>query len=426
VALSDEDQRRKLDLLDTVFRPSAPVDRQDLFSGRADQLSAVQEAVGAVGQHAVIFGERGVGKTSLAATCVDIARRRNRIALRINCDQSDNFTTLWQKVIDEFPVVISGAAEESRERISAAAERATDVLNWQESAGPNQVRVGLRHLTAVAPVVIFFDEFDQVCDDGTLTLISNTIKLLSDQIEEVTLVPVGVSDSVDGLITGHISIQRNLAQVRMPRMHRGEIEGILDTGLDKLGMTINDDARSLVRLVPRGLPQYAHLLAQAGARQALLQNDANITFEHVVAGMTGGFRKLDHSLASAWDEATYTARPSGYKDVLYACVFSRPDSDGYFSPANIRASYSTIVGRPSGIDSYNPLLKALSEGRGHILQRKGKVGARRYRFADPLMEPYVLLKGISSGRIDVDRLVETDKTKPEDEADPNQAPPRGE
>src|SRR5713101_2484058 len=104
--MSDEEQRQRLDLVDTVFRPSAPVDREDLFSGRFDQLAAVQEAIGAVGQHAVIFGERGVGKTSLAATCVDIARRRNRIALRVNCDQSDNFTGLWQKVIDEFPVVI--------------------------------------------------------------------------------------------------------------------------------------------------------------------------------------------------------------------------------------------------------------------------------------------------------------------------------
>ena len=86
---------------------------------------------------------------------------------------------------------------------------------------------------------------------------------------------------------------------------------------------------------------------------------------------------------------------------LYACVLSRPDDDGYFSPASIREPYSMIVGKPRGIDAYNPQLKALSEGRGHILYRKGAERQRRYRFSDPLMEPYVLLMGIASGRIDL-------------------------
>lgn len=414
MAMAEEEQQRRLDLVDTVFRPSAPVDREDLFSGRGQQLAAVQEAIGAVGQHAVIFGERGVGKTSLAATCIDIARRRHRIAMRINCDHGDTFASLWHKVIDEFPLVITGAPEDRQPAIVTATDRATEVLAsdnrglTSNGPGPNQVRVALRHLTLVAPVVIFFDEFDQIADKDALSLVSNTVKLLSDQIEEVTLVPVGVSDSVDGLITGHMSIQRNLAQVRMPRMNGEEIEGILDKGLGKLEMTVEPTARSFVRIVPRGLPQYAHLLAQEGARQALRDGETTITFQHVVDGMQAGLRKLDHSLASAFDEATYTPRQSNYADVLYACVWGRPDPDGYFSPVSIREPYSTIVGKRRGIDHYNPQLKALSEGRGQILHRKGERGSRRYRFSDPLMEPYVLLRGISDGRIDTAQMLRSD------------------
>ena len=418
MVMTDEEQRRRLDLIDTVFRPSAPVDREDLFSGRSQQLAAVQEAIGAVGQHAVIFGERGVGKTSLAATCIDIARRRRRIAMRVNCDRSDNFASLCHKVIDEFPLLITNAPEDSQATIATATERAADVLTSDsrgptfDGPGPNQVRVALRHLTLIAPVVIFFDEFDQVADQDTLSLVSNTVKLLSDQIEDVTLVPVGVSDSVDDLITGHISIQRNLAQVRMPRMNREEIEGILDKGLDKLDMTTEADARRFIRIIPRGLPQYAHLLAQEGARQAIIGGEASITVEHVFDGMQAGLRKLDHSLASAFDAATYTARHSNYADVLYACVWGRPDPDGYFSPVSIREPYSMIVGKRRGIDNYNPQLKALSEGRGKILHRKGDRGSRRYRFSDPLMEPYVLLRGISAGRIDSAQMLMSDDGSP--------------
>jgi hypothetical protein len=195
-------------------------------------------------------------------------------------------------------------------------------------------------------------------------------------------------------------------------MNNHEIEGILDKGMDKLGMNIEGDARRFVRIVPRGLPQYAHMLAQEGARQALLNGATTITFQHVFDGMQAGLRKLDHSLASAFDDATYTPRQSNYADVLYACVWGQPDPDGYFSPVSIREPYSTIVGKRRNIDHYNPQLKALSEGRGHILHRKGERGSRRYRFSDPLMEPYVLLRGISAGRIDTTQMLRSDDGSP--------------
>jgi hypothetical protein len=173
-------------------------------------------------------------------------------------------------------------------------------------------------------------------------------------------------------------------------------------------MSIEGDARRFVRVVPRGLPQYAHLLAQEGARQALFRKEAKITFNHVFFGMQVGLQKLDHTLANAFDEATYTARRSNYADVLYTCVWGRPDDDEYFSPAAIREPYSIINGRWRDIDTYNPLLKALSGGRGQILHRKGPLRSRRYRFSDPLMEPYVLLRAIAAGRIDPAKMLGSD------------------
>src|SRR5207249_2730696 len=90
----------KIGLLARVFRPSGPVDRQDLFSGRIEQLAAVQSIRAEAGQHGVIYGERGAGKTSLAAVSSDIASS-TCISMRINCDPGDQFPGLWEKVIDE-------------------------------------------------------------------------------------------------------------------------------------------------------------------------------------------------------------------------------------------------------------------------------------------------------------------------------------
>lgn len=416
--MSDEERRARLALLDRVFRPGAPVDRQDLFSGRRDQLASVMEAIGSVGQHAVIFGERGVGKTSLAATCADISRRNRCLAMGVGCDQSDNFATLWQKVIDEFQVVLQGWPEDMRPRMTEATERATEVLNYDQ-IGPNQVRIALRHITPLSPVVIFFDEFDQMADPGALSLFSNTIKLLSDKIEDVTLIAVGVSDSVADLISGHLSIQRNLVQVRMPRMTRRELGGILDNGLSALGMTASDDARRFVERVPRGFPTYAHMLGQEGSRCALLNGKDQIGLSEVVYGMNVGLTKLDHSLASAFDEATYSAKKSNYADLLYACALVLPDTEGFFSPGDLRTPFSAITGQKRDIYHYNPNLVTLSQSRGCILSRKGPQRSRRYRFSDPLMEPYVLLRGISSGRIDLAQMIPPDD-EPTDDEPPNE------
>ena len=57
----------RMPLVAEAFRPSAPIDRRSLFSGRTDQIAELFSVVAQPGAHAVVYGERGVGKTSLAA-----------------------------------------------------------------------------------------------------------------------------------------------------------------------------------------------------------------------------------------------------------------------------------------------------------------------------------------------------------------------
>jgi ATP-dependent Clp protease ATP-binding subunit ClpA len=48
-----------------AFSPGAPIQERELFAGRANELQALMDAVMQRGRHAVLFGERGVGKTSM-------------------------------------------------------------------------------------------------------------------------------------------------------------------------------------------------------------------------------------------------------------------------------------------------------------------------------------------------------------------------
>jgi hypothetical protein len=396
--LSQTEVNGRLAMLGEVFRSSAPIDDQDLFAGRNHELFSVIEAMQSAGQHAVIYGERGVGKTSLARVAMKVAEAQSApLTARVNCDGNDSYDSLWIKVLDEIEIRAAEAPAEEQEWLQNALGECI-ALFAPGDLSPSTIRLGMRKFAQRKPVVLFFDEFNEIADSGAIGLVANTIKALSDHIEPITLVPVGVAEDLDALLEGHLSAVRAIAQIKMPRMTRDELADIVNRGLNRLEMSISEDAMHLVRVIPRGLPQYAHLLAQEGARQSLLSGRDNIERKDVMNGLEIGLAKLDRSLSRAYDDATYSPRKTRLKEVLLACAVAKLGDMGDFSPADVRAPYSQIIGAEVDIDRFNPQLTQLATGRD-ILVREGEERRWRYRFRDPLMEPYVLLQGLQSGAI---------------------------
>ena len=94
-------------LAGSTFTPGTPVNDRDLFAGRIDQLNKVGDAVTQLGYHAVLFGDRGVGKTSLAnMISVMQISGHSLSACKVTCDASDTFTSLWKKMLfKSFPCI---------------------------------------------------------------------------------------------------------------------------------------------------------------------------------------------------------------------------------------------------------------------------------------------------------------------------------
>jgi hypothetical protein len=79
-----------------VFTPGSPISEPTLFSGRLDQISKIIDTISQRGYHAALYGERGVGKTSLSNVLLSYLQGPSRkfVLPRVNCDASDTFTSL--------------------------------------------------------------------------------------------------------------------------------------------------------------------------------------------------------------------------------------------------------------------------------------------------------------------------------------------
>jgi len=388
-----------------VFSPTAPIDEKALFAGRIKQVSEVLAAIAQKGQHAILYGERGVGKTSLANVIADFLGRDKVITPRLNCDSLDNFASVWNKVMDEIwmqnMVAAAGFGDAKKDESYSAKELLGDTIN------PDSVRRALTIVSTKSLPIIILDEFDRL-DEITKRGIADTVKTLSDHSVNATILLVGVADSVDQLIGQHESVERALAQVHMPRMSAAEIRQIIVTGLSRLGLTIEESAMQKIEMLARGLPHYAHLLGLHSAQQAMAARVTEVSIPVVDAAIRSAISGAQQSIKTAWHTATTSPRKDNlFADVLLACALAAPDELGYCAPQDIREVLKVILTRPIRIANFSQhLIDFCDAKKGPILEKKGETRKFRYRFINPLMQTFVVMQGFAMGKLDDAKLRE--------------------
>lgn len=387
-------------LAGSVFTPGSPVSERDLFAGRQDQIKRIMEAVSQKGFHAILYGDRGVGKTSLANVLAEFLRDVGTQVLfvRANCDATDNFSSLWRKVLQEITVleVRDGIGFDAKQHKSH--KRLIDSL--PEELRPDDIRRALALVGQSAMLVVAIDEFDRLTDRSVPALVADTIKALSDSATPATVILIGVADSVDQLIEGHRSIERSLVQVTMPRMSSDETAQVVLKGAERLQMTITKEGLAEIVRLSQGLPYVTHMLSLYSARASLEGQSLAISSDAVQTGIKKSLEQWQESIKTAYYDATRSHQPDHlYKEVLLACALAEVDEKSYFTAAAVRVPLRIVAERPDlDIPNFSRHLKEFSEQRrGGILVREGETRRLRYRFVNPLMRPYVVMRGVADG-----------------------------
>lgn len=348
----------------------------------------------------ILFGDRGTGKTSIARVLgfmvQEPERQNGRRVLMASCNSNDDFTSIWRRVFQEV-LIAPRQLGFSVDRMEIATHRMTDF----DGTDPNDVRLMVQAFPS--PSVIVIDEFDRVpVDTDARRLMADTIKLFSDTGVEATIIVVGVADSIGELIAEHQSIARNIAQIPVEPMTTAELADIIRKGYDKVGFGYSAGLPDEIAQLSQGYPHYTHLLGLWAGRQAVATGDLTVSLDHMERAIPEALKNATGNVQEEYERAVASSRPDAlFKQVLLACALARKDGLGKFSTTDVRAPLRRIMGgRDLGTGAYQShLAKFCEPDRGPTLKKSGKRRSYRWRFVNPQVIPYILLRGREDGLV---------------------------
>ena len=383
------------------FTPTRPIDLPNLLSGRRLLLKRLIQDVVTPSQHVLLYGDRGVGKTSIARVLAIVAQDddapNGRRSIVISCDSNDTYGSIWRKVFQE---VLLAERQLGFERY----REQTIVGRWDPDdpiSVPNDVRLLLRRLSNPSTIVV--DEFDRIQSDGeACRLMTDTIKLFSDYNVPCTLVLVGVGQSIEQLIAAHESISRNVDYVPVPPLEPKELAEIIRTGMGSAGLSFEPGIDFRIAQLSQGYPHYTHLLGQSAALQAVERGSEEVAFEDLSAAIPASIENTSGGIRVEYNKATDSTQPNNlFKEVLLACALADKDVRGRFALADIHEPLQNIL-HPRAIarSSYQRHLSLFCESEhGAVLVKTGRRKNYRWHFANPQLIPFIRLLGIKDGLI---------------------------
>lgn len=384
----------------TAFLPFTPIKLVELFHGRKSEIQRVTDSLDTPGRHVVLFGDRGVGKTSLANLTSFFANWDCGEIFEHSCSSTDSFRTIFDSVFaatgngllcrESFIEQVAKCGSSQFSLAKGKRDRLEPVAEFQ--VDPNSVFEVLKDLN----VLIILDEFDRVTSDEAKLAIAEMVKKLSDFQAKSKLLIVGVAKTIVDLIGKHPSAVRAFEQVEMARMEELEIEEILVSGFTQVGIEIHSSLIDKVASLADGYPHFAHLLGLKLVEAALNRlmskdsQDLAVTREDYGPAIVAAIRGSMHSLKDAYIRGTQTL---GVKTQMYRLIL-----EGIAIQSAVEVPLQCILDYINELDRTTEIkTQAISTHLGRLVNTEKRNILERprtgfYRFQDPMLRAYVRMQ----------------------------------
>ncbi len=260
-------------ILKQYIRPAQPIDTPELLQGRDQILRELGRTLHSPGMHVFIYGERGVGKTSIALTVAKTFGRAD--APYVGCDENTTFAGLVADLCHE---LLDQRHLKSGKDVSGSAGVNIGIFKAEGKIGGQNVLHVPENITSVnqaASVIIestekrgvgehaiVIDELDRIKTAGVKSQFAELIKLLHDKRPPLRFVMCGIGKTLDEIIGSHLSASRPITGFELPAISYDARWRIVTNAAGKLGMEVPQEFLVRISQISDGFPYYVHLMAE--------------------------------------------------------------------------------------------------------------------------------------------------------------------
>lgn len=401
-------------ILKLHLSPTAPIQSQERLYGRDTQLRNVEQALFSAGRTIFVYGDRGVGKTSLAQTAAFEHQASAHEPVFLACTPATTFAGLIRSAV-------AGIAE-GRDASSSTKTHTTKLnlgalsheqvvshrIDGSLGAVPLNLNEAMSLLKAASvlrqgPTVVVVDEFDRITSDVERVNFADFIKQVGDQALDVRFIFCGVAESLEKLLGAHASCYRYVVGVELPRLTWEARWEIIDGAAKAFGVSIGERPRFRIAAISDGFPHYIHLICERLFWEMF--NDAarchTPTVQHYRDAVTSAVLGIEQHLKAAYDRATMKRTDSiDYEEALWAVA---DHQDLVRHADSIHDSYAGVV-RKLGDSTDGPAMGRVGLSRKLGTLRKPSCGAilhsparGYYQFRESIIRGYVRLRAEEQG-----------------------------
>lgn len=381
---ADEDRFAQARLrLRLAYTPSQPVIERSMFAGRNQVLAGVIRALEDERLHTIVYGERGIGKTSLMHMIAQSAREARYLVSYISCGAASNFDEFFRAVAGDIPLLFhSGYGPSTPE-----AERG-DTLAQLLPIAQISVRQASDLLAKVVGtrVLVVLDEFDRVESAEFRQSIAEVVKNLSDRSARVQLLIAGVAANLTELLEHVPSVQRSIFAFQVPRMTEAEVRQLVKIGEDKSDLQFEEEARRFIVAAANGLPYLASLLSHHAGMEAIEKSRLDVASADVGAAIAKALVEQRARISRRSQMQITGLIQEGAGAVLGGLSNLAQLSAGAFSIDDLASAWPGS----EGVARTHSLVKRLTE-EGVLLERQEDEFGASYRFAEDSVPIYLWL-----------------------------------
>ena len=395
--------------LSRVVSPATPIRSVEHLFWRSEQLQRIEKSLFMTGRHIFIYGDRGVGKSSLAATAATQWQTSDAEPITVPCATDASL----KSIVANIGYIALSASRLRKTKLTQKAALELKYLKADASREitQNDLYTEIHNLNDAVEIlkeagqihsersIIVIDEFDRLPVNERL-LFGDFVKQLGDRGIDVKIIFTGVGRSLQELLGAHASAIRQLDTILLPQLPwEGRFE-IVRAALKEFDLEIDQEIVLRIAAVSDGFPSYVHKITEKMLWRVFEDDQVvrEVTAEHYHRAINDTVSESYAMFSDLYDKIV-NQRQDGWEEVLW----STADSDflrRYLK--DMYSSYEHIMERrmghiPLDYGKYSTRIRSLKgKSCGEVLvPDPSKVGLYQYR--ESMFRGYVRMQAEAHG-----------------------------